>query len=382
MRRRRAHRQSVARRRRGKYLLLVGAMVLVLLLAYARHRYPGGRPQPAKPTTEVVRSALQKVAVQYGADQQEVREEGGWLVIPLPGDKSPAVVSAEMLRRAQQLGAGLAEQASGKGWSRLVLRMGDRDLLRVKLVQAQPSEDEGPLVALVIDDFGYSAGELAKGFLELPWAVTVSVIPGLPFSGVIAEQAAAAGKEVMVHMPMEPLHEPVEDRGFTLLVTLSEKEIRERVARALACVPGAVGMNNHQGSRATADVQVMTVLMQELKSRGLYFVDSRTNSQSIALEVAERMQVPCVANATFLDVEPDTAKVHRQLSLLAQVAKRKGKAVGIGHMRRTTYELVRREVPRLQEQGLRFVPVSQLLGLPVPPIAARCEGRNVLIMPG
>lgn len=369
MRRRRAPKRPVARWRRRKYLLLLGTMVLVLLLMYAKQRGRSGRPRPAKPTAETVRSALQQVALRHGVNEQEVREEDGWLVISLPADKSLAAVSAEMLHRAQELGAGLAEQASGNGWSRLVLRMGDRGLLGIKLVHAQPAEHGGPLIALVIDDFGYSAGELAKGFLELPWALTVSVIPGLPFSGVLAEQAAVAGKEVMVHMPMEPLHEPVEDRGYTLLVTLSEKEIRDRVARAIACVPGAVGMNNHQGSRATADVQVMSVLMEELKTRGLYFVDSRTNSQSRALAMASRMRVPCVANDMFLDVEPDTAKVYRQLSLLARVAKRKGKAVGIGHVRRSTYELLRREVPRLQEQGFRFVPVSKVLGLPAPPLA-------------
>lgn len=369
MRRPGAHKQRAARWRRRKYLLLLGTMVLVLLLMYAKQRGRSGHHRPAKPTAETVRSALQQVALRHGVNEQEVREEDGWLVISLPADKSLAAVSGEMLHRAQELGAGLAEQASGNGWSRLVLRLGDRGLLGIKLVHAQPAEHGGPLIALVIDDFGYSAGELAKGFLELPWALTVSVIPGLPFSGVIAEQAAAAGKEVMVHMPMEALHEPVEDRGYTLLVTLSEKEIRDRVARAIACVPGAVGMNNHQGSRATADVQVMSVLMDELKTRGLCFVDSRTNSQSRALAVALRMRVPCVANDMFLDVEPDTAKVYRQLSLLALVAKRKGKAVGIGHVRRSTYELLRREVPRLQEQGFRFVPVSKVLGLPAPPLA-------------
>ncbi|MGQ9558883.1 MAG: divergent polysaccharide deacetylase family protein [Candidatus Oleimicrobiaceae bacterium] len=369
MQRRRAHKQRAARWRRRKHLLLLGTMVLVLLLVYGKQRHRSGQPRPAKPTAETVRSALRQVALRHGVNEQEVREEDGWLVISLPADKSLAAVSAEMRHRAQELGAGLAEQASGNGWSRLVLRMGDRGLLGIKLVHAQPAEHGGPLIALVIDDFGYSTGELAKAFLELPWAVTVSIIPGLPFSGAIAEQAAAAGKEVMVHMPMEALHEPVEDRGYTLLVTLSEKEIRDRVARAIACVPGAAGMNNHQGSRATADVQVMSVLMDELKTRGLYFVDSRTNSQSRALAMASRMRVPCVANDMFLDVEPDTAKIYRQLSLLARVAKRKGKAVGIGHVRRSTYELLRREVPRLQEQGFRFVPVSKVLGLPAPPLA-------------
>jgi len=372
MRRRRAYKRPAARRRKRRFLFILGTIWIVLLLAYVAQRHAGKVPHPSGPGVEAVRSALLEVAARHGMAGGAIPQQGGWLLISLPPDQSLVEVSAEMVRHAQELGASveLAEQPRGKGRSRLVVRVGAGHLLRFELVTAPPDEKRGPQIALVLDDFGYSAGELVQDFLELPWDMTVSVIPGLPFSGEVAQRAAAAGKEVMVHMPMEALHEPVEDHGYTLFVTLSDNEVRERVARAIASVPGAVGLNNHQGSRATADAHVMIALMEELKARGLYFVDSRTNSKSIALEVALRLHVPCAANAMFLDVEPDTAKVRQQLRRLAQVARRQGKAVGIGHVRRSTYELLRWEVPRLQHEGFQFVPVSKLLELRRPPIAS------------
>ncbi|MBC7186828.1 MAG: divergent polysaccharide deacetylase family protein [Calditrichaeota bacterium] len=370
MRRRRTYRRPRPRRRKIGYLLLIGALVLVVLIVSGRHRRPGAHSQRKTPSVAELRSAVLHEAARHGIGDQHITSEGQWLVLSVPGEKSVPALAADIARTAQAMGATVehSEQTPAGGSARLVLRLKGQVALRLRIQKASAADQEGPLIALVIDDFGYSAGELAKELLSLPYALTVSVIPGLPFSAHVAELAAAAGKEVMVHMPMEALHEAVEDRGYTLFVHLSDEEIRQRVDSAIATVPHAAGLNNHQGSRATADERVMTIVMQELKERGLYFVDSRTNSMSIAHEVASRMQVPCTVNATFLDVEADTAKVRQQLWRLAHVAKRQGRALGIGHLRRTTLEALRQEVPKLQQQGYQFVTVSRLLRVS-PPIA-------------
>jgi polysaccharide deacetylase 2 family uncharacterized protein YibQ len=361
------------------YLLLIGAVVLVFFIVYGRQRGAGGRVERKIPSTAELRSAVLQQAARHGVGEQQVTTEGQWLVLSVPPEKSVPELVAEIARSAPAMGATVepSETAPGGDSARLVLRLKGQAALRLRIQKALAPGHERPLIALVIDDFGYSAGELAKESLDLPCALTVSVIPGLPFSREVAELAAAAGKEVMVHMPMEALHESVEDRGSTLFVHLSDEEIRQRVDRAIASVPHAAGLNNHQGSRATADERVMTLVMEELRGRGLYFVDSRTNSMSIAYEVALRMQVPCTANAAFLDVEADTAKVRQQLWRLAHLAKRQGRALGIGHLRRTTLEALREEVPKLQQQGYQFVTVSRLLRVSRP-IAMHSDRQTVL----
>lgn len=380
MRRRRTYRRPRPRRRKTGYLLLIGALVMVVLIVYGRHRRPGAHSQRKTPSAAELRSAVLHEAARHGIiGERQIASEGQWLILSVPGGKSVVDLAADIAQTARAIGATVepSEQTRTGDSVRLVLRLKGQVALRLRIQKAAAADQEEPLIALVIDDFGYSAGELAKELLGLPCALTVSVIPGLPFSSHVAELAEAAGKEVMVHMPMEALHEAVEDRGYTLFVHLSDEEIRHRVDSAVASVPHAAGLNNHQGSRATADERVMTIVMQELKERGLYFVDSRTNSMSIAHEVASHMQVPCTVNAAFLDVEADTAKVRQQLLRLAHVARRQGRALGIGHLRRSTLEALRQEVPKLQQQGYQFVPVSRLLRAS-PPIALLSARESVL----
>jgi hypothetical protein len=215
-------------------------------------------------------------------------------------------------------------------------------------------------VAVVIDDVGYSLREL-EPFLQIPGPVTFAILPGLPHSSEAARRAVAAGKEVIVHMPMEPLGQ--EDPGpGAILVSQSDSEIRERLERALQSVPEARGMNNHMGSRAEADRRVMGVVMDALRARGLFFLDSRTTASTVAQELAAERDVPLLERSVFLDNVPEEAGVEARLNEGLAVAVDKGEAVLIGHVQNgATREVLARALPALAAKGFERVALSALL---------------------
>ncbi len=215
-------------------------------------------------------------------------------------------------------------------------------------------------VAVVIDDVGYNLREL-EPFLQIPGPVTFAILPGLPHSAEAARRAAAAGKEVIVHMPMEPLG-PEDPGPGAIMVSQSDSEIRERLERALQSVPEARGMNNHMGSRAEADRRVMGVVMDTLRARGLFFLDSRTTASTVAQELAAERDVPLLERSVFLDNVPEPVEVEARLREALAVAVDKGEAVLIGHVQNAaTREVLARALPGLAAKGFERVALSALL---------------------
>lgn len=215
-------------------------------------------------------------------------------------------------------------------------------------------------LAIVIDDWGY-AWPAAETFLAMDVPLTVAVIPFLPYS---QEQAAAArqrGFEVLVHLPMEPLDPAVDPGPHAITTALPPDEIRRRVEAAIDAVPGAVGVNNHMGSKATADRHVMELVLETVRRRGLFFVDSHTTAQSVVGEVAAGLGVPWARNDLFLDGERSVDYVRSRLLLAARRALETGQAVAIGHVHPATAAAVASVLPELRRQGIEIVPVSALL---------------------
>jgi polysaccharide deacetylase 2 family uncharacterized protein YibQ len=221
------------------------------------------------------------------------------------------------------------------------------------------STEPGPRIAVIVDDLGYG-GMATDLLLYLDEPLTVSVLPKLPGSEREARRAREAGFEVILHLPMEPEENDVPQPG-ELFAGMPHETIVRLVEENLATVPGAVGVNNHQGSKLTTLEGEMTAVMSAISEKALYFVDSLTTPDSVALDVARRLGVQCIGNDLFLDNEEDPERIRYRFDQLMRVARRRGFAVGICHAKMSTLEVLQHALPAVREEGCRLVRVSELL---------------------
>lgn len=219
-------------------------------------------------------------------------------------------------------------------------------------------------VALVIDDFGHDLA-MARKFINLPVPVTFSVLPHLPHTREVAALAAAHGHEVLLHMPMEPHGYPKTNPGRgALLVAMTPQQMVAEIDKALKENPYARGINNHMGSRFTEDPEAMRVVLQHLKSKNFYFLDSYTSGQSAALSVARELGMACAQRDIFLDHEPTEEFVRRQVAEVIRRAKLEGQAVAIGHPHAVTLKVLQQEADSFATEGIEVVPLKKLLEEP------------------
>ncbi|GFO70296.1 hypothetical protein GMLC_38750 [Geomonas limicola] len=227
--------------------------------------------------------------------------------------------------------------------------------------QAALPHGSGPgRLAIIIDDMGASPKEL-QALLSIDLPITFSVIPSLAHAREVAEKAHAAGREVMVHMPMEPEgypRQPMEKVG--VLVAMSDAEIADRVNSYFRSVPHAVGANNHMGSRFTQSAEKMEVVLKVLQGKGVFFVDSMTSPSSAGLRTAKALGIRCAARQVFLDNVQDEALIGKQLAQAAAIARKRGSAIAICHPHPATIRALRAMMPQLAREGITFVHASEL----------------------
>ena len=222
-------------------------------------------------------------------------------------------------------------------------------------------QDTLGVIVLVIDDFGYRNDNISDGFLNLSIPITCAIIPGHTASKKFAEKAVSYGKEVIIHMPMESEnYSPGEDE-YKLLTSMTSELLENKLIQAFESLPEAIGMNNHQGSKATSDSKTMTVLASVLKDRGKYFIDSRTSSLTIGEKTMISFGVPTARRNIFLDNNNDLDKIEEQMNKLASSAKKNGVAVGLGHARKNTLSILEKVVPGLLDKGFVFQFASQVV---------------------
>jgi uncharacterized protein len=211
---------------------------------------------------------------------------------------------------------------------------------------------------VVIDDAGYDL-EALQPFLDLPMPLAVAVLPNLPHSGEAARRVLAAGKELLLHLPMEPGGGENPGPG-ALLTGQTAEEIERLLDKALASVPGAVGVNNHMGSKATADRALMDIVLGVLDRRGLFFVDSRTTTLSVAAAEAGRLGVPSLERRVFLDAVDGA--VEQSLQAAISDAARDGSAVAIGHVQTDGLaDILRRAAGGMERSGVRPATLASLI---------------------
>ncbi len=217
------------------------------------------------------------------------------------------------------------------------------------------------LIAIIIDDFGYFSDNRVDEILRMPIPLGIAVIPGHEHSTQVAKIAVSQGKEVLLHLPMEPYDYRGGEEEYIIMSGMTESEISGRISRALISVPGAVGLNNHQGSKVTSDVKIIQRFLAVIRPYDLYFIDSATHASSVGYTEALKMGVPAAKRAVFLDNSDDLMTVEQRIHELKNEAFRRGSAIGIGHVNAKTISALKKEIPLIIEEGFDIVYPSRLM---------------------
>ncbi|MGD8241206.1 MAG: divergent polysaccharide deacetylase family protein [Desulfobacterales bacterium] len=217
-----------------------------------------------------------------------------------------------------------------------------------------------PRVAIIIDDIGYDR-QLVKQFLALDIPLTFAVLPQSPFRQSILKAIRNRGHEIMLHQPMEPEEYPQVNPGpGALLASMSPDELIAQLNRNLDALPGVKGINNHMGSRLTAESTRMYQVFSVLKERRLFFVDSRSTVATVCRPSARLFQVPFAERDIFLDHHQEAGFVRQQFKELMREADKHGQAVAIGHPYPVTVEIFQEVLPALRKR-VTLVSASELV---------------------
>ncbi len=343
---------------------------LSLLLEGACNRLAPGRLSQAewRESTNRFEEVIQGVG---GSEVwiKALRRAGPWARASVPREvvaASPvfdAILAAfNREARRQGLEAQVGEIGAQNGWRAAEIRL----VHRRELVGRWRFREVGQLrhAAIIIDDLGSDLGA-ARKLLELPCPLTFSVLPHLRYSVEIADRAHRSGREVMLHLPMQP--EPgssVATGPGEIRIGTSSEEVASIIERDLDSVPYSAGVNNHMGSRATANPALMADVMKVLAERRLFFVDSRTTADSVALDLARRQGIPAFYRSVFLDDTETVEYSLGQLRELRRVVEAQGAALAIGHPYPTTLAALAQFFPEFERAGIQLVPASQLVRLP------------------
>jgi len=226
-------------------------------------------------------------------------------------------------------------------------------------VPPPPPARSAPKIVLILDDVGFASPQL-EAAARLDARINFAVIPGSPYAAQAADLLRKRGHEILCHLPMEPLGYPAVSPGKgAILTNMSNGEIRSTALAGFRSVPYARGINNHMGSRATGDARVMREVLEAARELDAFFVDSRTTGRSVAGKLARAMDVPTISRDVFLDDTIDERSIRRQLAELSRLSRKRGIAVGIGHLHPDTIRVLTEEIPRLKQKGFRFVFASE-----------------------
>lgn len=223
---------------------------------------------------------------------------------------------------------------------------------------AAPATSPPARISIVIDDLG---NNLAAGrrVIALPAPITLAILPHAAHSTRLANEARQARKEVLLHLPMQPLGDA--DPGPGVIATdMPAREISMTLDVDLHSVPHAIGVNNHMGSRLTQHEETMQQLFSALRARGLFFLDSRTGANSVAARIGQRHGVAVVVRDVFLDHDVRGDAIRARLNELVNVARRRGHAIGIGHPNKQTLAALEAWLAHTP-QNIQVAPLSELV---------------------
>jgi polysaccharide deacetylase 2 family uncharacterized protein YibQ len=391
--------KTVQRKDRQRLKLVVAALFVsgflvlcLVVLAHLRHNLRS-RPQVAPPVAEKpvpvrstlvseiqleVDSALWRAGVPFGRLQIVTRQET--IRYEIKSAMPPRAVFDDLAVQLRDLSPLIQVQWTKPGrqlsiaYDRAPLFLLDfyEDFEKIPPVRPRPR------VAIIIDDLGQDLAA-ARDLLDIDLPLTFSIMPSTRYARQVAELAHRRGREVMLHIPMEPINYPAVNPGSdALFVGMPRETVQQKVRRFIQQVPHVVGANNHMGSRYTEVQPGMSAVLDVLRSKQLFFVDSRTSARSVAAGAARQAGVSFAARDVFLDNVRDVEAIAKEVRKLAGLARRKGQAVGICHPYPQTIAALRREAEVLRSQGVEVVPASSLVAKPGDADASRQEEGAVL----
>ncbi len=233
-------------------------------------------------------------------------------------------------------------------------------LMATLVTPAGASEGTAKL-SIIIDDVGYSM-ELGRRIIELPGPITLAVIPFTPNAFALAQLAHRAGKDVILHQPMEAVERHRRfNTATTLTLEMSDDTFRHTLDAALDSLPNVVGVNNHTGSLLTQRREPMHRLMRQIRKRHLFFLDSRTTSATVAASVARETGVPTLQRDVFLDHHPEPEAIAASFRHALDVARKQGHAVIIAHPHEATLAFLEHTLPNLNESEFEWVAARTLV---------------------
>jgi polysaccharide deacetylase 2 family uncharacterized protein YibQ len=346
---------------------------LILLMVVVRTTWTGrdnAEPaaSPIKDTAwvegvkQVLGDVLDEHGISWGLQNHRKNRVEVWQV-RVPNDLPIPSLHLAIQEGLGRIGARVlfAESEPISGQVSLQIGWQDSCFMEVHLSSLKDVWREEGRIALIIDDFGDLWDRSSKSFLDLGADMTMSVLPGRKMSSEVARELRQRGFEVILHLPMEPLNSSYKNDGYIILASMDRQEILRVIRRSMDDVPGIVGVNNHMGSKVTSDRRSITNVLEELKAKNLYFVDSRTTAASVAGEVAQALGLRYGERDVFFDVEREKNTIRKRLWELTQKAKVNGFSIGIGHCQRMTLEVLQEEIPKIQAKGFRFVHVSEVV---------------------
>ncbi len=216
-----------------------------------------------------------------------------------------------------------------------------------------------PLVAILIDDMGYNFS-INNKFLELEAPLSFSFLPTAPYTPKLAKKAKDLGKDVLIHLPLEPVNTAIDPGPGVLRLSMDFDSMLQILRKDLDAVPGAIGVNNHMGSKFTTSKRGMELILTEIKRRGLFFVDSKTTHDSVAYVTARSMGIPAAERAVFLDHDTQEESIRRQIKKMVKLSMENGCVLAIGHPTSNTWKVLYEELPRVRK-SVSIVPVHKIL---------------------
>ena len=230
-------------------------------------------------------------------------------------------------------------------------------------VYARPFDesDKRPRIAVVVTGLGLSGAATETAIQQLPGSVTLGFSPYSKNLEQWMNLARAAGHEVLLDLPMEPIDYPQQDPGpYTLLTSIDPKQNLFKMQWLLSRGTGYVGVTNQMGSRFTTSGTDLAPVINSIKSRGLLFLDSRASDQSVAAKLAKDAKMPWAVNNRFIDTEASRPAIDARLAETEEIAKKSGYAVAMGSAYPVTIERIAAWLPEAEKRGFAIAPVSAI----------------------